>query len=65
MPFLVWKAAPCKDTTSEAWYDAEEDLEPAGPASAAETGQDQTESTEAKSSGRWLVNVAGALQLQM
>ncbi|XP_070771062.1 LOW QUALITY PROTEIN: RNA-binding protein 44 [Enoplosus armatus] len=33
----------CKELNmSEAWYDAEEDLEPAGPAVAAETGQDAT-----------------------
>ncbi|XP_029314287.1 RNA-binding protein 44 isoform X2 [Cottoperca gobio] len=33
-----------KQTTAacEAWYDAEEDLEPAGPAGPAETGQEQT-----------------------
>ncbi|XP_044073793.1 RNA-binding protein 44 isoform X3 [Siniperca chuatsi] len=35
--------AACKEVnTREAWYDAEEDLEPAGPAVAAETGEDPT-----------------------
>ncbi|XP_073330149.1 RNA-binding protein 44 isoform X2 [Pagrus major] len=39
--------AACKElNTSEAWYDAEEDLEPAGSAVAAERGQDPTVITE-------------------
>ncbi|XP_051260807.1 RNA-binding protein 44 isoform X2 [Dicentrarchus labrax] len=57
----VSKTAAGKElNTSEAWYDAEEDLDPAGPAVAAETGQDpavitkgntnESASEEAKSS---------------
>lgn len=37
-----WTTAACKElSTSEAWYDAEEDLEPAEPAAAAEMEQSQ------------------------
>ncbi|XP_071339294.1 RNA-binding protein 44 isoform X2 [Trachinotus anak] len=53
-------AASKEFNMSEAWYDAEEDLEPAGPAAAAETGEDpivaaedrtnESASEEAKSS---------------
>lgn len=40
MSFFGWTAAACKElNTSEAWYDAEEDLEPAEPAAAAEMRQ--------------------------
>ncbi|KAM9347607.1 RNA-binding protein 44 [Symphorus nematophorus] len=43
------KTAVCRElNTSEAWYDAEEDLEPAGPAVAAGTGHDTTVITKHK-----------------
>ncbi len=61
MPFFVWTEAACKEfNTSEAWYDAEEDLQPARPAVAAETGQDPTVIPKEKSNGKWSVNVAKA-----
>ena len=45
---------------SESWFDAEEDLQPAG---AADRGQDTTTISEGQTDGEWLVNVAKALQL--
>ncbi|XP_022595875.1 RNA-binding protein 44 [Seriola dumerili] len=61
-------SAACKEiNTSEAWYDAEEDFESAGPAVAAETGQDpsvvtsdrtdESASDEAKSSALCVSNL--------
>lgn len=53
MPFFVWTAAAVKELNrSEVWYDAEEDLESAGPAVAAEMGQDPTVITEDKNNGK-------------
>ncbi|KAI3355995.1 hypothetical protein L3Q82_017266 [Scortum barcoo] len=56
--------AACKElNTSEAWYDAVEDLKPATPAAAAETGQDRKEKTnkstseEAKRSALFVSNL--------
>lgn len=58
----MWTAAACKElNTSEAWYDAEEDLEPAGASAAAETTVIAKDTTNGKRS----VNVAKALSLQM
>lgn len=59
--FFVWRAAECKALNiSEAWYDAEEDLEPSGPAAAADTGHDPPVITKDVTSGRWSVSVATA-----
>lgn len=56
---FVWTAAECKELSiSEAWYDAEEDLEPSGPAAAADTGHDPPVITKDVTSGRWSVRVA-------
>lgn len=59
MPFFVCTAAECKElNTSEAWYDAEEDVKPAV---ATQTGQDTTVIAKDKTSGKWSVNTAKAL----
>lgn len=57
---FVWTAAAGQElNTSEAWYDAEEDLEPAGAAGAAETGEEPTVIAKAKIDGKCsLVNEA-------
>lgn len=66
MPFFVWRAAACKDINiSEVWYDAEEDLEPSRPAAAAGTGRTPQVITKDATNGRWSVNAATALWLQI
>lgn len=59
----MWRAAErCKAINiSEAWYDAEEDLEPSGSAAAAGTGCTPQVITEDATNGRWPVNAAMAL----
>lgn len=61
MSFFVCTVATCKALkVNEAWYDAEENLEPAGPAV---TGQDATITAKNRTNGKWSVNGAKALQL--